>query len=192
MKEWFRTVLHKRKKEQIVVWVLLFLLLVVVLWPSGPAEKKMSADETPKTEQAVRQTSQEEQMEQALEETLSQVKGVGKVQVALTLESTNRKIVEKDVPDSQNSETRKSDGESSESISSSQEETTVYERDGDGSEVPYVISEEYPEIRGVLVVAQGGDQPVVVQEIQEAVMALFDVDAHKIKVMKMEEERSGN
>lgn len=192
MKEWFRTVLHKRKKEQIVVWVLLFLLLVVVLWPSGTAEKKMSADETPKTEQAVRQTSQEEQMEQALEETLSQVKGVGKVQVALTLESTNRKIVEKDVPDSQNSETRKSDGESSESISSSQEETTVYERDGDGSEVPYVISEEYPEIRGVLVVAQGGDQPVVVQEIQEAVMALFDVDAHKIKVMKMEEERSGN
>lgn len=190
MKEWFRTVLNKRKKEQIVIWGLLVLLLVVVLWPSGTVEKKVSEDETAQTEPMVQQISQEEQMEQALEETLAQVKGVGKVQVALTLESTNRKIVEKDVPDSQNSETRTADGESSESISSSQEETTVYERDGDGSEVPYVISEEYPEIRGVLVVAQGGDQPVVVQEIQEAVMALFGVDAHKIKVMKMEEERS--
>lgn len=45
--------------------------------------------------------------------------------------------------------------------------------------------ENYPEIRGVLVVAQGGGDPVAVQQIQEAVMALFRVEAHKIKVMKM-------
>ena len=38
---------------------------------------------------------------------------------------------------------------------------------------------------GVLVCAQGGGDPVVVQNIQEAVMALFQVDAHKIKIMKM-------
>lgn len=192
MKEWFQTVLHKRKKEQIVVWILLLLLLAVVLWPTGTGGESSSSEKEVQTEQTEHQMSQEEKMEQILEDTLAQVKGVGEVRVALTLESTNRKIVEKDVPDSQNSETRTSDGESSESISSSQEETTVYERDGDGSEVPYVISEEYPRIRGVLVVAQGGDQPVVVQEIQEAVMALFDVDAHKIKVMKMKEERSGS
>lgn len=40
-------------------------------------------------------------------------------------------------------------------------------------------------IQGVLIVAQGGDDPVVVRNIQEAVMALFQVEAHKIKVMKM-------
>ncbi len=48
-----------------------------------------------------------------------------------------------------------------------------------------LFSETTPEIRGVVVVAQGGNDPVIVQQIQEAVMALFHVDAHKIKVMKM-------
>ena len=41
------------------------------------------------------------------------------------------------------------------------------------------------QVTGVLVCAQGGGDPVVVQNIQEAVMALFQVDAHKIKIMKM-------
>ncbi len=40
-------------------------------------------------------------------------------------------------------------------------------------------------IQGVLIAAQGGDNSVVVRNIQEAVMALFQVEAHKIKVMKM-------
>ena len=64
-------------------------------------------------------------------------------------------------------------------------ETTVYEELENGSQTPYISSEIYPEVRGVLVVAQGGDNPVVVQQIQEAVIALFHIDAHNIKVLKM-------
>ena len=45
-----------------------------------------------------------------------------------------------------------------------------------------------PEISGVLVVAEGGGRIKTVQEITDAVMALFGVEAHKIKVMKMNEE----
>lgn len=40
------------------------------------------------------------------------------------------------------------------------------------------------QVTGVLVSATGGDNSLVVQKIQEAVMALFQVEAHKIKVMK--------
>ncbi len=49
------------------------------------------------------------------------------------------------------------------------------------------FSSQNPEvsIQGVLIVAQGGDNSVTVRNIQEAVMALFQVEAHKIKVMKM-------
>lgn len=42
-----------------------------------------------------------------------------------------------------------------------------------------------PNVQGVLVIAQGGDNPIVINNIQEAVVALFQVEAHKIKVMKM-------
>lgn len=191
MREKFQAALRKMKKEQIVVWLLLLALVIVIFWPAGSG-KETASGETEVPEQTAQEIqSQEEAMEQALADTLAQVDGVGAVRVALTLESTNRKIVEKDVPDSQSSETRTSGDETSENSSFSQEESTVYERDGSGAETPYVISEEYPAVRGVLIVAEGGDNPVVIQEIQEAVMALFGVDAHKIKVMKMK-ERSGS
>ena len=41
------------------------------------------------------------------------------------------------------------------------------------------------QVTGVLISAEGGGNPVVVQNIQEAVMALFQVDAHRIRIMKM-------
>lgn len=50
---------------------------------------------------------------------------------------------------------------------------------------PLVDDRESPKVLGVLVVAQSGDDPVQILKIQEAVMTLFQVDAHKIKVMKM-------
>lgn len=40
-------------------------------------------------------------------------------------------------------------------------------------------------VTGILVAAKGADNPVVIRNIQQAVMALFQVEAHKIKVMKM-------
>ena len=38
-------------------------------------------------------------------------------------------------------------------------------------------------VEGVVVVAEGGEQGVIVQKITEVVRALFDVDSHKIKVI---------
>ena len=49
---------------------------------------------------------------------------------------------------------------------------------------PYVSKELTPEVEGVVVVADGGDNAVTVQNISEAVQALFGVEAHKIKIMK--------
>ena len=39
------------------------------------------------------------------------------------------------------------------------------------------------EVEGVVVVAEGGEQGVIVQKITEVVRALFDVDSHKNKVI---------
>ena len=41
------------------------------------------------------------------------------------------------------------------------------------------------EVRGVLIAAEGASDPVIEQKIQQAVMALFQIEAHKIKIMKM-------
>lgn len=50
---------------------------------------------------------------------------------------------------------------------------------------PFIDDRDTPEIRGVVVVAQSGDDPIQILKIQETVMTLFQIEAHKIKVMKM-------
>ena len=65
-------------------------------------------------------------------------------------------------------------------------EETVYEERSGSERTPYVTSESNPRVEGVLVIAQGGGSSRIRQEILEAAQALFGVDAHKIKIMKME------
>lgn len=181
--EWIRG----RKKEQLLISVLLLGLFLVIMMPVKETDEMK---ETQKEEETLPQTPAEEaaakQMERQLVETLSQVEGVGEVKAAVTLETSGKRVVEKDVPvsTSDTSQTQ-GGGESQESFSSDSQEETVYERDSDGNETPYVVQETTPEIRGVVVVAKGGGDPVIQRQIQEAVMALFHVEAHKIKVMKM-------
>ena len=47
-----------------------------------------------------------------------------------------------------------------------------------------VYSSGETEVTGVLIVAEGADNAVTVQKIQQAVMALFQIDAHKIRIIK--------
>ena len=168
-----------------MLYFLLAAIGVVLLLPTGT--KKTSEETEQPQETAARDAglSVQEEMEQRLCDALSQMDGVGAVHVVVTLESTGKKIVEKDVPTRSTTEENKKGEETGSVTSASQDEATVYEKTQNGAETPYVVSEEYPAVRGVLVIAEGGGNPVTVQEIQEAVMALFQVGANKIKVVKM-------
>lgn len=48
-----------------------------------------------------------------------------------------------------------------------------------------IATDDQERVSGVLVVARGADEPITIKKIQEAVMALFQIEAHKIKVMNM-------
>lgn len=150
------------KKENLGVLLLVGLLLLVIALPTRQEnENTITEENTQETDQSLQEQDWQTKMEERLVEVLEQVQGVGKAEVFLTCEGTQEKVVEKD------------------------ETETVYERDSRGNQTPYVSEEIYPQVTGVLVVAQGGDDPVVIQNIQEAVQVLFQVEAHKIKVMKM-------
>ncbi|MEF2879752.1 MAG: stage III sporulation protein AG [Blautia sp.] len=148
------------KKENLAVLLLAGLLLLIIALPvknSGQEEEEKTTAVSEETSSRDWQSIMEEKLKLALE----QVEGIGKTQVFLTCEGTETKVVEKD------------------------ESQTVYEKDAKGNQSPYVASEVYPKVIGVVVVAQGGDNPVVIHNIQEACQVLFQVEAHKIKVMKM-------
>ena len=125
------------------------------------------------------------QQEERLSALLSSVKDAGKVQVMITVESTTRKNVLQDgsMETEQVTETDSAGG-SRTSVSEKKEGTTVF-HDIQGISTPYILSEAYPQVIGVVVLAQGSGTGTVDLDILHAVQVLFDVPAHKIKIMKM-------
>lgn len=123
-----------------------------------------------------------EAMERKLEETLKTIAGVGKVEVMLTLESSKEAVLNKDTQTEQ--EKMKEDTKTNDVIKEN-EETVLTENSG--NQQPYIIKEIEPKVAGVVVVLEGGGNPVIVKEVTEAVQVLFHLEVNKIKVLKMEE-----
>lgn len=200
------------KKDQLLIGLLLGVLLIVIAWPVEEKDKTsreaseggtgeevqgdgfqdendsfFGAAEAENGDKSLSTDAYTREMEERLAAALSTVEGVGKVQVLITWKSSSEKVVEKDAPGtSQTVEETDSSGGQRITKEASTEETTVYLEAEDGSKTPYVIKEIQPQAEGVLVIAQGGGDPQVAENVLEAVQALFPLSAHKIKIMKME------
>ena len=113
-----------------------------------------------------------ENTEQKLEEILSNVKGVGEVRVMIEYSEGKESII---------AENRKSENNSqSENTQNKNESEIAFSNNN-----PVVLKEIYPKVKGVIVVAQGGDNVEIKNQIISAVMSLLDLDANKIEVLTM-------
>lgn len=189
----------KLKKDQ---WLILFLagiFFLVVAMPTGKQKSEASgpgtADSEPEESTSLQKDSDYAAvLEQRLEQILAGMDGVGEVQVMITFADEGESVVEKDVTMRQEADTRNTvENSSTVGAVSNREssETTVFTQNN-GDETPFVNKEILPGINGVLVVAQGGDDSAVRKNISEAVEALFDLDVHKIKIVKMKTKGASN
>ncbi len=108
----------------------------------------------------------EESLTEELKNTLSKIKGAGKTSVMITF-SDKGKIY----PLTDKSETGQNVNERTVSVSGK----------------VAVLKESYPTVRGVVVIAEGGDNETVQENLINAVSALTGAPFHQIKVFKMEE-----
>lgn len=113
------------------------------------------------------------QMESELEQMLSKVKGVGRVKVMITLKDAGQQVINKDV------------NETTELERTERQEQTVIVQDAEGNQTALVTRQLQPEIMGVVVICEGGEDPQVISDVSYAVQVLFSLSAHKVKVMKM-------
>lgn len=119
-------------------------------------------------------SSYEETLEKRLESIISSVDGAGRVQVMVTLDTSEQTQYAKD-----EKENSKSGDKSSEK---SYEKKYVLTDDDSG----VVLKTTEPEVRGVIVVCDGGDNAAVKNGITSAVRAALSVDSNKITVLKNE------
>ncbi|MEC0181700.1 stage III sporulation protein AG [Paenibacillus peoriae] len=126
----------------------------------------------------------EKVFEDNMKQMLEQIVGVGTVDVMVTVDSTEEVIVQRNVKDMQeeNNETDANGG---------QRHTTQYTRDGEivtyessgGQHTPIVTKKVKPQVRGVLVVAMGAENPTVKKLIIDAVQKGLNVPSYKISVV---------
>lgn len=209
---------NKIGKDRLVLLLLFGLLLLVVVIPVDTVEqatKQNTEMEIMESEQSSGQksilagnkskvsatsdsglmepysesTQYAEWIAKKLEEVLSVTDGVGKVKVLVTLKNSTEKVVEKDNPNERkNVYETDSEGGSRNTMELSNEITTVYTVDENGNQVPLIVSENAPKIEGILVAAQGGGNETIKVHIIEAIEALFGIEPHKIKVVKMKQD----
>ena len=185
---WKKFSLKNLRKDQLLILLLTGILLMVIAVPAGKKKENMSSASNDNTGKSVNGTSagtDEETytayLEDRLNRTLSQIEGAGEVKVMITLKSSAEKVLDKDTESDQETGTRQSS-------KTSKKENTVYRTDSEsnsqGSGSPYVSKELSPKIEGVVVIADGGENAVVKENISSAVQALFDIEPHKIRIMK--------
>ena len=172
-------------KDKGLILLLAGILLLVIALPTGKKQTGKE-DEASSVENEDGQMAEDiytDRLERKLEQTLSRMEGAGEVSVMITLQSSAEKIVEKDAESNEESVTE-ADSQGGNRITRKRtgKENTVYE--GEEEKLPYVSKELSPRIEGVVVIASGGDNAVVVKNITESVQALFGIDTHKIRIVK--------
>lgn len=178
------------RKDRLLIILLAGILLVVVAWPinSGGSQDKTGETQPTSRADAPNTSDYTQYTERKLEEVLSHVEGVGEVTAMVTLKTSAEKIIEKDRETSDETVREEdSQGGSRTTTNQSAGETTIYGSSSSGGQEggePWVTKELSPVVEGVVVIATGGDNAVTVQNITEAVQALFNIDTHKIRVMK--------
>lgn len=176
----------KLKRSDWLILVLAGILILIIALPTDTKEKKQAEEvkENISKENNTMEASKDE-IEQKLEDILEKIDGAGEVKVMITYQDSGTQVVEKDKNTSANSvEESDSTGGVRSTKEQQLQESTVYE-EADAGNTPFVSKELLPKVEGILIVASGGDNQKVKQNISEAVLALFQVEAHRIKIVKM-------
>ena len=176
----------KLKRSDWLILVLAGILILIIALPTDTKEKKQAeeAKENISKENNTMEASKDE-IERKLEDSLEKIDGAGDVKVMITYQDSGTQVVEKDKNTSENSlEESDSTGGVRSTKEQQLQESTVYE-EADAGNTPFVSKELLPKVEGILIVASGGDNQKVKQNISEAVLALFQVEAHRIKIVKM-------
>ena len=159
---------NKKMRSNILLALMLGILLLAV--GRGFSDAEEDAASQPQT---ITKETADRGTERRMAEILSKVEGAGDVDVMLTYRQTEEKSIA-------HNETREESGETLRT-----EQTAILLEDGDGATQPLVLTETSPVVEGVVIAAQGADQPAVAAALNQAAQALLDVPAHKVAVLKM-------
>ncbi len=135
--------------------------------------------EKPKSNQSTEEFSAEEYketLEKDIAKLVKSISGSRKVTVVITLESGMNYQYADNLEESD--ESKNDNLNTAEKSETKQNYITV--KNADGSEQAILISKQMPEIRGVAIVCEGGDNAALNEKIQNAVMSALNITSKRV------------
>lgn len=151
-----------KNKNNRIILIIFIIGAVFMLFPTG----------SKKTEKVPSSTEESVDYEQRLAEILSEIKGVGRVEVMVTYSESTENNPAYDV------KTDKSD-RGTDGYDESVERQPVM---ADGE--PVILSKTYPKVKGVVVIAEGAGDLRVAADITDAVTTVFAIAPHKVCILE--------
>jgi stage III sporulation protein AG len=191
IKDWITGQDRKKLIENTAIVIIIGIIIIIagsaMLSPKkeseGPVPKQQS--EQSKETDSYQEPNAADALQTRLKTLLSQVQGVGKVDVMITYSASKENVPAYDIKKG-GSTTDEKDSEGGErNVREEEYESALaYEDSPDGGKRPVVLKQLEPEVKGVLVVAEGAGSVEVRDRVCNAVTVLLDVPMHKVQVIQ--------
>lgn len=178
----------KKKTNSVLLLVVLGVLLL--LWArmdfTGPEQQSiqnagLGLPTAPRTEEGY-----EAELEQRVERLLRSMRGVGDVEVMITLDTTGTRVFAMERTE-ERSLSQPTEGAPLQTTEERLTERPVVIREDQGrTESPLVVTSYQPIVRGVVVLAEGAYDPGLRYEIARVVQTALGVPAHRVQVFTKE------
>lgn len=169
---------NRRKLLLLIGVVVIALIGLSVLLPSD----KGKAPQTAVLSDADTETARyEEKLCERVRTIVSQIEGVGDVHVSVTLDSGIEYVYAKE--EKQDTDTRGGTDATVTTRASSEEKVIIVE-DANGRKTALLRKTLLPAVRGVVVVCEGGGDPLVVSAVTEAVKTALGINTSQVCVTK--------
>lgn len=179
--------LEKNNNKKFInnLFIILLVSVIFLIVTNNFLSPKEKGVENPKenTQDVYKYESEEDYsnyLEKKLTNILTKLNGVGKVNVMVTLESSVEKVTAANSTKT-TEETLENDSEGgTREIHREDVTTQVMTKGSDGSLL--VVKEIKPTVKGVIVVAEGADDPVLKETLYEAVKTVLGIKGNKVQV----------
>ena len=180
--------LEKNNNKKFInnLFIILLVSVIFLIVTNNFLRPKEEGMENPKenTKEVYKYESEEDYssyLEKKLTNILTKLNGVGKVSVMVTLENSIEKVAASNTTKT-TEETIENDSEGgTREIHREDITTQVMTRGSDGSLL--VVKEIKPTVQGVIVVAEGADDPVLKEMLYEAVKTVLGIKGNKVQVL---------
>lgn len=182
IKSKFIEIISKRDSKKLIIifgFLGIFLISLSNIFKPGcdspvkPAQTKVNSEEYVS------------RLEQNLESIVSSIKGAGTAKVLVTLENGTETVYATEEKKNKAASEDKSGGETTRRKESDDcEKKYITIKDSEGTEHALAVTEIQPRIKGVIVVCQGADDPLVQQRVLNAVTTALSVPSNRVCITR--------